>query len=88
MRIKDGFMIREIAGVWVVVPVGAKAVEFVSISSLTETGALAWNMIEKNATKEEILQAILSEYRVDEATARADLDAFLAKAAGRGFLEM
>lgn len=86
MKIKDGFMIKEIAGIWVVVPVGAKATEFMSIASLTETGALIWNMIEKGATKEQIIQAILSEYNIDEATARADFDAFIAKAADKGFL--
>ncbi|NLO40945.1 MAG: PqqD family protein [Ruminiclostridium sp.] len=88
MKIKDGFMIKEIAGIWVVVPIGAKAMEFMSIASLTETGALIWNLIEKGATKDEIIQAILSEYNVDEATARADFEAFIKKAVDHGFLEV
>jgi hypothetical protein len=88
MKIKEGFMIKEIAGVWVVVPIGAKATEFMSIASLTETGALIWNMIEKGATKDQIVQAILSEYNVDEETAGKDFDAFIAKAADKGFLDI
>lgn len=88
MKIKEGFMIKEIAGVWVVVPVGAKTIEFVSISSLTETGALIWNMLEKGATKEQIIQTILSEYNVDEETARRDFDTFIAKAADKGFIDI
>lgn len=87
MKIKDGFIIKEIAGIWVVVPVGAKVTEFMGIASLTETGALIWNMIEKGATKEQIIQAILSEYNIDEDTAKADFDAFIVKAVKQGFLE-
>lgn len=79
---------QEIAGVWVVVPIGAKATEFMSLASLTETGALIWKMIEKGATKEQIIQAILSEYNIDEETARNDFDAFIAKAIDKGLLEM
>lgn len=88
MKIKEGFVIKEIAGVWVVIPIGAKATEFMSIASLTETGALIWNMIEKGATKDQIIQAILSEYNIDEETAKKDFDAFIAKAADKGFLDI
>jgi hypothetical protein len=87
MKIKEGFMIKDIAGIWVVVPIGARLTEFMGIASLTETGALIWNMIEKGATREQILQTILSEYRIDEETARTDLEEFIAKSVRQGFLE-
>ena len=39
------------------------------------------------ATKEELLQAVLSEFEVDEETASRDLDELLEKFAGLGIIE-
>ena len=71
MKIKEGFVIKEIAGVWVLIPIGAKATEFMSIASLTETGALIWNMIEKGATKDQIVQATAATVMATAATVMA-----------------
>lgn len=40
MKLKTGFMLREIAGQWIVVPLGQRTVEFNAIMNLSETGAL------------------------------------------------
>ncbi len=88
MKIKEGFMLKEVAGVWVVISIGEKVMEFMNVASLTETGALIWKLLEKGASKEQIIQEILSEYKVDEETARKDFDAFIAKAADKGFLDI
>lgn len=77
MRIKDGFMLREIAGTWVVVPLGARVVEFNGLISLTETSAFIWKLLEEGISKEEILTRILAEYDIDEATANNDLNEFI-----------
>ena len=87
MKIKDGFMLREIAGSWVVVPLGARVVEFNGLISLTETSALIWKMIEEGSTKEQILAKILSEYDVDEKTAKKDIDEFIQTATEKGLIE-
>ena len=39
MKIKDGFMIREVAGSYVVVPVGKRADEFNGMVHWNETGS-------------------------------------------------
>lgn len=87
MKIKEGFMLREIAGSWVVVPLGARVVEFNGLISLTETSALIWKMIEEGSTKEQILAKILSEYDVDEKTAKKDIDEFIQTATEKGLIE-
>lgn len=80
-------MLREIAGSWVVVPLGARVVEFNGLISLTETSALIWKMIEEGSTKEQILAKILSEYDVDEKTAKKDIDEFIQTATEKGLIE-
>lgn len=77
MKIKSGFMLREIAGQWIVVPVGSRVVEFNNIMTLSESGAVLWHLLEKGAEEDELVTALLSEYDVDEATARNDVRSFL-----------
>lgn len=79
MKIKEGFIIREVAGSFIVVAVGSAVKEFNGIINLNETGAFLWKILENGATKEELLEKLLEEYDVDEKTARADIDAFIKK---------
>ncbi len=77
MKVKEGFMLREIAGSWVVVPLGARVVEFNGLISLTETSAFIWRLLEQGHSTDEILKRVLSEYDIDEETARKDMDEFI-----------
>lgn len=77
MLIKNGFMLREIAGQSVVVPLGARVVEFNGIMTLSESGALLWRSLEKDATIEEMVDALLAEYEVDRETAARDVEDFV-----------
>ena len=87
MKIKDGFMLKEIAGTWVVVPLGARVVEFNGLMSLNESSVLLWNKLEKGATIDELVKVILSEYDIDEKTARADVEEFVNLVKEKGLLE-
>ena len=78
MRIKDGFVLKEIAGVNVVVPIASQMVSFKAIISLNESGAFLWKQLETEKTEAELLKAFLSEYDIDEATAKNDIAEFLA----------
>ncbi|MEN6461370.1 MAG: PqqD family protein [Syntrophomonas sp.] len=77
MKIKEGFMLREIAGQWVVVPLGERVVEFNGIMTLNETGVTIWKRLENDSSEDDLVQAILTEYTIDEETARADIREFV-----------
>lgn len=79
MKIKDGFILREVAGSFIVVAVGEAVKEFNGIINLNETGAVLWKILEKGATKEQLVKALLAEYDVDETTAEKDVSAFIEK---------
>lgn len=87
MKIKDGFMLREIAGSWIVVPLGQRVVEFNGLMTLSESGALIWKRLEKGADTDELVDAILSEYVIDEATARADIEELVHAISEKGLIE-
>lgn len=77
MKIKDGFILKKIAGSTVVVPVGDTLVNLQLMLSLNESGAFLWHQLQKDCTKDDLLAAMQAEYDVDAATAAADIDAFL-----------
>lgn len=79
MKIKSGYMVRPVAGSYVVVATGEKTVDFNGIMTLNETGNFLWEKLVDGATKEELVAAMLAEYEVDAETAGADIDRFLAK---------
>ena len=51
MRIKNGFFMREVAGKYVVVPVGAQTNEFKGMIQMNQTGAFLWKALQRNRRK-------------------------------------
>lgn len=87
MKIKDGFMLREIVDTWVVIPIGERVVEFNAIISLSESGANLWEILKYGADETELVKALMSEYIVDEATASKDVKEFIQEMSNKGLLE-
>lgn len=79
MKIKEGFLLREVAGSYVVIAAGDDALDFNSIITVNEIGALIWKKIEAGQNEDEIIGDILKEYSVDEVTAKKDFREFIDK---------
>lgn len=77
MKICGEYILREVVGEYVLVPVGETALAFNGIISLNEVGACIWKQLEKNSTREEILAQILEEFEVSGEEAAQDLEEFL-----------
>lgn len=77
MKIKDNYMLRKVADCYVVVPIGAAVAEFNGMINLNEVGAFLWRQLESETTFDAVLSAMLEEYEVDEAIAKADLEKFI-----------
>ena len=86
MMLKKDFALRQIADMWVVLPLGAQAVDFSAMLSLNESGAMLWKAMESGADRNGLVAALLAEYEVTETEAAADVDAFLEKLAQAGCL--
>ena len=55
MKIKGEFILREIAGDTILVPVGQTALQFNGMITLEPVGSLIWKDIEAGKTQKEIL---------------------------------
>ena len=78
MRIDKEFILREIAGDYIIIPAGRTVLDFNGLITVNEVGVSLWNMLQNEVTFEELVQGILDEYDVEESVAREDVQEFLA----------
>ena len=86
MKIKDGFVLREVAGSYVVMNIGGE-LSFNKMITLNETGALIWNALSDCFSVDEIAKRIVSEYDVTFDVAVSDVNAFIEKMKEAGVIE-
>jgi len=86
IKLKDGFILREIAGRIVVVPTG-ETLDLNLMISLNSTGRFLWERLEKGATAQELKDALMETYNVSEVLVQKDVDTFIAELEQNGFLE-
>lgn len=88
MKTKEGFMLRQLGEQYVVVALGKASEEFHGMIRLNIAGAYLWEKLSKeNMTKEQLTEAVLEKYDVEEETAGKDVEAFIAKIQNAGLLE-
>ena len=84
MKIKEGFLLRQVAGQTVVLPIGGD-LDLNMMITLNDTGAFLWQHLQEPTDEAALVAALLEEYDVDEATARQSVAAFIAKLNDNGF---
>jgi len=87
MKIKSDYLLREVAGNYVIVGVGAKSIDFNGIININETGAFIWKQLENDTNAEAVANAIAEEYNVDADVALKDVTAFIEKLKGAELIE-
>jgi hypothetical protein len=86
MKIKKELICRQIAGEYFLVPVGQSVYDSNGLFALTELGGFLWELIPEAQSADDLVNAVLQDYEVDEATARADILEFLKKLEKLGIL--
>ncbi|MBP3312213.1 MAG: PqqD family protein [Butyricicoccus sp.] len=86
MKVSNDFILREIAGEYILVPVGAAAAKFNGLITLNELGKFIFEALADDCTLEQLVDKITAEYDVDAATAAADAEEFLGELRGIGAL--
>lgn len=87
MKIKDGFVLRNVIDEFIVMPTGSNITKFEGAIVLNEVSAFIYEQLVNPMSRDDLLTAVLNEYDVDEATAAADLDELLEKLSDMGVLE-
>lgn len=77
MKVSKDFIMREIAGEYILVPVGAAAARFNGLITLNELGKYIFELLAEEHTVQELAEKITREYDVALETALADTEDFL-----------
>ncbi len=78
MKIKEGFVIREVADCFVVMNLGQE-LNLGGMITLNETGALIWNGVAEGLDAQSIAEKLVAEYEVSIETALSDVNGFISK---------
>lgn len=77
MKIKPGYVIKEVSDRFLVIPVGGEAVNFNGIITLNKSGKLLFEALFDEKTEKDLVQVLLDQYEIDEQTAKADVRKFI-----------
>ena len=77
MKIKDGFVLREIADTIVAVPTGELVNEFQGMINLTNSAKFVWELLQKDTTIDEIADKLSKKYNIDINKAKEDAEKFI-----------
>lgn len=88
MKLKKEFVLREVAGSWIVLATGKTTLDFNGMISLNDSGALLWQTLENGANRDALIETLMQNYEVEPETASADVDAFIKKLTDAGCLEI
>lgn len=87
MRRNDNFMIQNVGGENLLIPLGVQVMNMNAIITLNSTSALIWSLLEEDRSLDELAAAVSDRYDVDTVRARADIQTFLDEIAGLGLLQ-
>lgn len=80
------FLLRDVAGTLVIVPVGAAVSAFPGMITVNSTGAYLWELLAQGQTEQTLVKALTDKYEVTEELARKDVQAFLGRLKPTGAL--
>ena len=86
MRIKKGFVLRDVAGQTMVIATGEASKGFHGMVKLNSTGKDIWQGLTEGLTEAEIAARLTEKYEVEPEKAAADTRALIVQMEEAGFL--
>lgn len=86
MRIKNGFVLREVAGQTMVIATGEASKDFHGMIKLNGTGKVIWLGLQEGLSEGEIVKRLQEQFDVDSEKASQDTRAFIQQMEEMGFM--
>lgn len=78
MKIQDGYVLREIAGQFMAIPIGSRVKDLHGLIALNETGAFLWKLLSsKDCDIYYLTNSLTSEYDVTDSDAQTAVTGFI-----------
>ena len=87
MKAKTGFVLRNIAGEYMLMPVGENITSYKGAVLLNKVSAFIWEKLNDPISRDDLLTAVLDEFEVEEEVASKDLDSILQRFDELGLME-
>ena len=87
MKIKDGFILKSVAGSKIVIATGEQRMNFNGVITFNEVGAKVFNMLDGTRSVEEIVNKIAEEYSVPYDMVKTDVTKLIEKMKSHGLVE-
>lgn len=85
MELSKEVLLQEIAGEYLLIPIGSN-VGNDRLITLNESAVFLWKKLQEGCSKEQLAEGLVSEYAVDRENADADVAEFLAQLQEKGLL--
>ena len=86
-RIKDGYILREIAGEYAIIPVDAESQVSNALMTPNQSAAFLWKAFEQPSTIEDVVIKGMLEYEVTKETLRSSVERFVKESLEHKILE-
>lgn len=77
LRARNGYVLRDIAGEYLLIPVALQDGSESQIAILNEVGKSLWELLQEEQTVDTMVQGITDSYEVSDEEARADIIDFV-----------
>lgn len=77
MKLKGNFILRQVVGEWIAVPVGETTLKVGGMIVLNPVSRVIWQVLDSGADMDAIVQAVTDQFDVTEDEARSDVAAFI-----------
>ena len=79
MTVNKDFVVRTVADETMLIPVGKNVLKYNGIFTLSESGAMIYQLLCEGKTEEEIIAALAESLGETEATLKSDYDEFISQ---------
>ncbi|MBO5332849.1 MAG: PqqD family protein [Clostridia bacterium] len=87
MKIKDGFILKDVAGSKIVIATGEQRMNFNGVITFNEVGAEVFNLLDGTNSVEDIVAKISSDYNAPVEIVKADIEKLIEKMKKHNLIE-
>ncbi len=77
MKIKEGFVLRQVAGQWMAVPIGRMTEKVRGVIALNDTAADIWKILQEDHTEQEVTDILRQNYDPDDGELEESVKEFI-----------
>ena len=87
MKRNENYVVKELMGEFVLVPLGQAAIDFNGVITLNETAKFMWEAAEWDFTSADLEEALIKKYEIDSQTAKMATERFINTLKEEGCIE-